>query len=330
MMLGSWFNRKELTENSDKFPTTLREPSPIQAFEEPRKYPPHSLAGQLSTPHDALFVDPAGTYTDGHSQKQPPIFDLSPTSAVLIAPGLDTLVDPFDGSVLGKMTLPDPNLTNENIPMGEEINQNEELWSHLSRVLELQSDIAKLHMGMEGIMGEYGKGKNKGKVTPNLGKNKDAMESRHKVTRISSVLDDPDHVGEDEGVEVGPKDDEEERRSREREEEFARLADQFEGRKEGINEIMLKLDDLSQALTEFHALQEPKVNFPPSRHSSVPIGSAPSSPTSMDHTRTTFTPIPPLTPIIPITPPSKTERIVSPSRLVDSPVSTTESTFAKR
>ncbi|KAF9270622.1 hypothetical protein L218DRAFT_1072015 [Marasmius fiardii PR-910] len=326
-MLGSWLNAKEVVGKSDDFPTTPRELSPIRAPDESRKYPRHSLAGQLSTPHDALFVDGAETSLDVNSQTQSPS---SNSSAVFIAPGLDTLVDPFDGSILGKMTLPDPNLTTESIPMGAEINQNEELWSHLSRILELQSDIAKLHMGMEGIIGEYGKGKHKGKVTPNLGKNRDAMESRHKVTRFSSTLDDPEHVGE--GVEVGLKDDEEERRNKEREEEFTRLADQFEGRKEGINEIMLKLDDLSQALTEFHALQEPKlnVNISPSRQNSVPIGSATSSPAmSMDHARSTFTPRPPLTPIFPTVPALKTDSILGPSRLVDSPVSTVESAFTK-
>jgi len=61
---------------------------------------------------------------------------------------------------------------------------------------------------------------------------------------------------------------EEAEKNRVREEEFASLAHQFEGRKEAINDIMVKLDDLFNVLSEFHSLQAPSLDFPASRHQS--------------------------------------------------------------
>lgn len=63
--------------------------------------------------------------------------------------------------------------------------------------------------------------------------------------------------------------DEEAEKNRAREEEFAKLADQFEGKKDSINEIMNKLADLSKALTEFHTLQPSSDQFPGSRNNSI-------------------------------------------------------------
>ncbi|KAL0579436.1 hypothetical protein V5O48_002542 [Marasmius crinis-equi] len=316
-MLKNWFT-KESAEKSDEGPITLKDPSAVHLPEEPpRKYPRHSLANPLSTPHDVLLSDPAELSPESQSRNNSPLYDVPAPSKAAIAPGLDILSDPFDGSVLGKMSLPDPNLTQDTIPMGEEITHNEELWSHLSRVLDLQSDIAKLHMGMEGIIGEYGKTKAKGKAAPKLGGDREAMETRSKLARNLSTLDDLENVGADAGV--GAEDDQEERKNREREEEFARLADQFEGRKEGINEIMLK------ALTEFHALQAPQLSFPSSRQNSMPVGSLASSPaTSMDK-RSTFTPMPPITPIISTAAAQRPARVLSPTRMMDSPISTADS-----
>ena len=76
--------------------------------------------------------------------------------------------------------------------------------------------------------------------------------------------------------------------ARAREIEFASLAQQFNGRRDAIAGIMgqvrrlpllietysltrYQLDELSKALTEFHALQVPKIEFPPSsRNGSLP------------------------------------------------------------
>ncbi|KAK1232432.1 hypothetical protein PQX77_004462 [Marasmius sp. AFHP31] len=323
----SWFNKD--SDKSEDGASAFKQSSAIHLVEQepPRKYPRYSLAGPLSTPHDALLSDSPETLPEAQNQTASPLYDVPSPSAAAIAPGLELLVDPFDGSVRGTMGLPDPNLTTDSIPVGEEVTHNEELWSHLSRVLELQSDIAKLHMGMEGIIGDYGKSKTKGKAASNTRRTRDTMEARSKLDRNTSRVDDMENVGEGEGVEVGSEDDEEERKNREREEEFARLADQFEGRKEGINEIMLKLDDLSQALTEFHTLQAPQLNFPSSRQNSMPIHSAQTSPTtSMDkETRSTFTPRPPITPIISTAFAQKPDRILSPTLMMDSPISTADS-----
>ncbi|KAK7058411.1 hypothetical protein VNI00_002045 [Paramarasmius palmivorus] len=340
MLRSSWFgaSRDSGLEKSEEISAPVASSS-AHAREDNAKGRRHTLAASLSTPHDALFANISGRQAE--QSKAPgdanllkasssPIPEPAGTSSPPTTHGLDTLIDPFNGAVLGKLVLPDPNFTVEPMPSGEEFERNEELWSHLSRVLDLQSEIARLHMDMEGIgsKGDSKGKKNKGKTSPRLGRTRDTGEGMHKVTGTTTLLDDPEHVGEDEGVDVGAEADEEERKNREREEEFARLADQFEGRKEGINDIMTKLDHLSQALTEFHTLQAPQMNFPASRNNSMPLSASPSiSPTSNEK-RSSHTTASSLTPIITSTPKAAQSFIAPPDRanpyhLVESPTSAT-------
>ncbi|KAK2461540.1 hypothetical protein APHAL10511_006003 [Amanita phalloides] len=166
------------------------------------------------------------------------------------------LTDPYDGSTIGAL-LPVPSAPAEH-PLatpGEAGTPGEELWAQLSRVLELQTDIARTHADMEGNNASKGKAK--------TGESKDRSSSKgHGQSQTDPGTEDYDVEGE--GMEM---DDEETERNRAREEEFAKLADQFERRKESINDIMNKLDDLSKALTEFHALQAPEVKMPSRSHS---------------------------------------------------------------
>ncbi|KAJ7103364.1 hypothetical protein B0H15DRAFT_208975 [Mycena belliarum] len=170
---------------------------------------------------------------------------------------LDTnaIYDPFDASFIGSLVTPDENLQPEENGKLNDSAKNEELWSHLSRVLELQNQISVMHLDMEGIGLNASDPKGKGKGT------------RSRATSVTRVV--IDDVEGEEGI--GGKRDEEAERNKAREEQFLNLSGQFRGKKKAINSIMSKLDSLSQAVTEFHALQAPKIDFPSSRNNSLPV-----------------------------------------------------------
>ncbi|KAF9535675.1 hypothetical protein CPB83DRAFT_888359 [Crepidotus variabilis] len=232
----------------------------------------------------------------------------------------DVLLDPFDGSNLGVL-LPHGQGTDSQTPsqinlisgansthevFGSTSNPvgSEAIWSHLSRVVDFQSEISKMHLDMEtigsgrgnvsgGIAGGLGSGTGKRQtwqshktaadmagsatlnpddppVPPPLGKRRPRT-----LSTVSTISSGGEPEGDETGVNVQ---DEEEEKSRIRGEEFAKLASQFEGRKEAINDIMAKLDDLSKTLSEFHALPVPNIEFPASRNNSGGGLSPPVSP----------------------------------------------------
>ncbi|KAF6766668.1 hypothetical protein DFP72DRAFT_867256 [Ephemerocybe angulata] len=200
---------------------------------------------------------------------------------------VDVLVDPFDGTTHGVLLPQDINIgPQEDMQSVPRFNSasvaaaSEKMWSHLSKVLDLQSQISKMHIDMEGIGAGDGRKKTKGKHS--MGRGSGLGEERRmyhpapsfraramsNASTIGTVVDEKEV--DEEGVGVT---DEETEKNRAREEEFAKLANQFEGKKESIREMMNKLDDLSKALTEFHALQthddpnprsESAASFPPS------------------------------------------------------------------
>ena len=179
----------------------------------------------------------------------------------------DILIDPFDGSSLGTL-IPhahggDSQATSQiNLLNTQEagVNTNpagsEAIWAHLSRVLDLQTDISKMHLQMESI-GQARAGDWKGK-RPRRSTHGSASENmansatlnpeepilppglRHRQRAMSTVstISSTEPENDEERVNVA---DEEEERSRIRGEEFAKLASQFEGRKEAINQIMVKV-----------------------------------------------------------------------------------------
>lgn len=138
--------------------------------------------------------------------------------------------DPFDGSFLGSTLAPDRNVQPEEEPT-EYVNvKNEELWSHLSRVLELQNQISKMHLDMEEIGSNTGDPRPKGK----------GRAARSRAPSVSQVVNE--EIEGDEGISV--KRDEEAEKNKAREEQFSKLASQFRGKKEAINGIMTKVEFL--------------------------------------------------------------------------------------
>jgi hypothetical protein len=89
--------------------------------------------------------------------------------------------------------------------------KEDELWSHLSKILDLQSEIAHLHVEMEGVGAKNNEGR------------------RHGKRRADQEWDARDEDAEDADADEV------------RDEEFAALADRFTGRRAAIDGIMGKV-----------------------------------------------------------------------------------------
>jgi hypothetical protein len=125
----------------------------------------------------------------------------------------EVLHDPFTGSIIG-LSAPEEREHNE---VGDFESAKDELWAHMARIRTVQSEIANLHVMMEGVgpgpPGEQGAaGRSVPIVHPTEG---DKWE---------------DEEGDEEV---------EEKNARER--EFARLAEKFNGRKEATANIINKV-----------------------------------------------------------------------------------------
>ncbi|KAN0133188.1 hypothetical protein V8E53_008912 [Lactarius tabidus] len=237
-------------------PTTAATEAGAAASSEQPQKPVFTAA--LSTPHDAVLADLQGHHPDHDPSTH---IDPTPSTSVLGMPSLDTLPaatseapgsvvssssphpeslhDPFTGGLIGVLTR-----TSSAKQTGEE------LWAHLARIRALQAEVAGLHVTMEGIgLGEP--------AVPRL---------RSTTPRaVGERLTDNEDSDGDGGSEV------EERRAL----EFERAERRFDGRREEIEQIMTKLDELSQALAAFHALDTPGVNFTAASRSTTMSTAAP-------------------------------------------------------
>ncbi|KAF7307095.1 hypothetical protein MIND_00502800 [Mycena indigotica] len=203
-------------------------------------------------PHSPAAKEAQAPQDTAHDRILADILDEAPTLEPInnSSPGPPTTIyDPLDGSILGTVVSPDSNLQPDEIGKS-----NAAMWSHLSQVMDLQNQISRMHLDMEEV-GMATEAKTKGKT-------------RSRATSISRVI-----VEDVEGEErIGGTRDEEAERNRLREEQFAKLSGQFHGKKQAINEIMTKLDALSRAVTDFHALQAPNIEFG-TRQESLPVTS---------------------------------------------------------
>lgn len=168
---------------------------------------------------------------------------------------VDVLLDPFDGSSHGVLLPQEISIgPQDDVQAVPRFNStsvaaaSERMWSHLSKVLDLQSQIAKMHMDMEGV-GPGGDGRKKTKGKHGMGNRSALGDDRrmyHAVpslraramstSTIGTITDEKE--ADEEGVGVA---DEETEKNRAREEEFAKLANQFEGKKESIRDMMNKV-----------------------------------------------------------------------------------------
>ncbi|OCH94759.1 hypothetical protein OBBRIDRAFT_884541 [Obba rivulosa] len=270
-MLGSWLSSKS---TSDRKPAP---PPPTQSLDTPlraslkdaepqtaaRPSAERVVTAALSTPHDAVLAElhrdhgahPAPTPVHGAPASLLTLAadsgttDRSNTASPSAAPrsvasspdhSRDTLHDPFTGAVLGALP-PTSGKDRAREPGSAQLEQSkDELWAHLARIRELQSEIAGMHVQMEG---------------PN-----EARASRRAATDMSRV-----HTDTISGDEWDNTDDADQHRKDAQDAEFTKLAKMFEGRRAAIDGIMNKLDDLSKSLTTFHALPNPTMDFTSSR-----------------------------------------------------------------
>lgn len=245
--------------------------SPRNSLDKPQKRSPYS------TPHDAILAD---LHASPDRVASPESTDVNSTPSVhpyqpsrLSSP--DLLLDPFNGTSLGILipqsqdseVLPDLhsqiNLSSPEVGPSQNANTaipSELVWSHLTNIMDLQSQISKKHLEMESIGHVDVKNKKhvfshkstlsnasttgigsgaKRTVPENLstspGSNK-RERALSTASTISSSGGDPE--GDEANVDVPS---EEAEKNRAREDEFASLAYQFEGRKEAINDIMGKV-----------------------------------------------------------------------------------------
>lgn len=205
----------------------------------------------LSTPTDgANTKDPESLHAD-HSQTVEST-DVASPSNVSHSTGNNQAVpkeilhDPFDGSPLGLLASQGQQMQQQHagvpgdapVPEGA---HKKDLWIHLSRVLELQNEVAKMHLEMENVGPNDGKSKAAGRGRARTKTNLEAggggstnYFAAEGMNKGIGVEDAPE--GDDEGVEVAG--DEEAENKKAREAQFAGLADHFKGRNESINAIM--------------------------------------------------------------------------------------------
>lgn len=239
-----------------------------------------------STPHDSILADLHHASPDRVASPDSTDINLvvvTPTPSVhpyqpsrLSSP--DLLLDPFNGTSIGTL-LPhsqDAEVQPDHHPMFSQVNlpspeivpnqranselQSELVWSHLTHIMDLQSQISKKHLEMESIGNVDMKSKkhafshkpahsNASTTGLGSGPKRTVSESlstppgsntRERTLSTASTISssDSDPVGDEANVDVPS---EEAEKNRAREEEFASLAHQFEGRKEAINDIMGKV-----------------------------------------------------------------------------------------
>lgn len=230
---------------------TANEALPYDGSRSPAEGP--AVTGALSTPHDAILYELRGSqqipeHTSClHAETDPlqppaPRLSMLPSfaservdsqsgegtsngrrSAVGNVPVVvlerDALYDPVTG-VLAGVIIPHPTDQSNDGRSGIEFNQaKDELWCHLGKIRELQSQIAGMHVQMEGL------GLNDGTRGP---KRPGGVSAR--------MASDP--IGVDDWVDGG---DEEPNIKAEKDTEFSHLSESFGGRKVVIDNIMDKV-----------------------------------------------------------------------------------------
>ncbi|KAI0660342.1 hypothetical protein C8Q70DRAFT_913379 [Cubamyces menziesii] len=235
------------------------------------------VTAALATPHDAVLAEIQGPHTapaqprgatdprriaapklnvapsGGSQERSDRTASPSPGGAArstASSPGAsqEALFDPFSGSLVGVMVPKKGDKEHERDPAATQFNQTrEELWSRLASIRELQSAVASMHVQMEGT---------------GLSDHRGAKRPAGVAGRVHT---DTIHVDEDWDEPDGAAEAAEEQRKRARDAEFNDLSEAFRGRRKTIDDIMGKLGELSDALTTFHALPTPVMDFTNSR-----------------------------------------------------------------
>jgi len=172
----------------------------------------------VSTPHDVVLAE-LFSYRQGPSASRLDVPEVplgkgeAETNHRPQSPGRTPLHDPFAGSLIGLSIQGDGDHA-PNDRTGFEA-RKEDLWSHMGNIRDIQTQIANMHVTMENI---------------GLGHQADQLS----VERVHST-------SASEGEKWEDAEDDEVREKDAREEEFTKLANKFQGRKEATENIMTKV-----------------------------------------------------------------------------------------
>ncbi|CAE6506290.1 unnamed protein product [Rhizoctonia solani] len=170
----------------------------------------------------------------------------------------------------------------------------EKFWSHVSRIRELQSEVARMHIAMESIgrqpepLPVKEKEKEKDRPRKFRGQTTRGGTSAGTDQETGHSASDTDHAGSGKDNRPG---------TRGATAGFATsgldTGEHFAKRKDAIQDIMRKLSDLSQQISDFHQLPTPEITFPisPSRQQTLPTASPQTPP--QPPTLSISTPTPP-------------------------------------
>ncbi|KAL5534072.1 hypothetical protein ACEPAG_533 [Sanghuangporus baumii] len=202
-MLSNW--NQEKSDLDDSSPSA--EQTSANSFADPgaTSVPQNSSILSLNSPHDAII-----SQIDNEVRELQDVPDPGQSSPAKFRNRElpENLYDPFDGQSVGVM-----------VP-GEFDEEEDDLWTHLAEIRNLQSDVARMHAQME-----------------RLGEN--------------DRFYGPEETGEEETVNVGDE------TKAEKAAEFTKLSDRFSVRKEAIDAIMQKLQTLSKSINDFHSSRAP-------------------------------------------------------------------------
>ncbi|KAF8579016.1 hypothetical protein K439DRAFT_1663429 [Ramaria rubella] len=205
---------------------------PIQASVDP-------VIAVIPNPHDAAIAEVRAKLAQAEQLSARTRTFTDPLSETLNPPNQlpEPLYDPATGIQRGLFEAASADTS------GDYEKHRDEVWAHLVRIRELQSEISAMHMHMED-------------------------EGDRSGSTDAEVDIDVD-------VDTVPTQEEEEAAKREK--EFRKLPGRFKGRSDNINAMMAKLDDLSQIVTSFHALQPPPLSFEsiPSTRQNIDVSAPP-------------------------------------------------------
>ncbi|KIJ46354.1 hypothetical protein M422DRAFT_29229 [Sphaerobolus stellatus SS14] len=230
------------------YPTSLPSQYNQPIGEGPPKEPREPISPATPNPHDAAIAEVEAKLSQAERLASTTSSNSSPTHDTQNAPIPEQLYDPATGAQRGAF---------EPTTYADNEKSHEEVWAHLAQMRELQSEIARMHMNMEGL------GDGVGSIN----------------VEVDADID----------VETVPTQEEEEAAKRQR--EFDKLPEKFKGRADNIEAMMAKLDELSKAVTAFHALQPPPIRFDVNPGTRDDTNENPPSPLRTSPAAKSFTPI---------------------------------------
>ncbi|GJJ09805.1 hypothetical protein Clacol_004029 [Clathrus columnatus] len=247
----SAFSHLELPSEDREFSQTVPSNEPQESQEQAQSQPqpiPEPYIAATPNPHDSAISEIRNGLRQVESLARP---QRSTNAVTEQSPSGDTptepLYDPATGEQRGTFDKTHPASPADSAGPFDNVTAeltNDEVWSHLARIRELQSEIAKMHTHMEGV-----------------------GDTKH-------VLD----IDVDVDIDVDSVPTQEEEEAAKRQKEFEKLPRRFKGRSENIEAVMTKLDELSKTVMAFHALQPPPLNFKNTISEEIIDDNPPSSP----------------------------------------------------